>query len=202
MSSRKIVLAAIACCGWMIVSPVTSTLAQQAVCVVDVAEVFKNHAGFNQQIENLKQQAEQFKFSLQRQGEQLQARSAQLKDFQIGSPEYKQLESELAQASASLEVERRSKTREFVQLEAQLHFDSYVQVTQLIAQLCEQRGYRLALRYDSQATDPANPDSIMQRVNEYVIFHQPQHDITEEIIRSLNASVPQTSNAPSATQGR
>ncbi len=202
MSFRKLVIAAIACCGWMIVSPVAVVFAQQGVCVVDVAEVFKNHAGFNQQIENLKQQAEQFKFELQRQGEQLQARGDHLKDFQIGSPEFKQLESELAQASASLEVERRAKTREFVQFEAQLHFDTYVQVTQLISQLCEQRGYRCALRYDSLSTDANNPESIMQRVNEYVIFHQPQIDITAEIIKSLNASVPQTGNAPLSTQDR
>lgn len=202
MSSYRLIKVAFAICGWIIISPVPVASAQQAVCVVDVAEVFKNHAEFNRQIENLKQQAEQFKFELQRKGEQLQARSDGLKDFNVGSPEFKQLESELAQASAALEVERRTRTREFVQFEAQLHFDTYVQVTQLISQICEQRGYRLALRYDSLATDPTNPESIMQRVNEYVIFHQPQYDITAEIIQSLNATAPRTSNAPAPTQSR
>jgi Skp family chaperone for outer membrane proteins len=202
MFSRPLVTSAIVLCGWMIVSPVTSLVAQQSVCVVDVAEIFRNHAGFNQQIENLKQQAEQYKFELQRQGEQLQLRSERLKDFQIGSPEYKALETELAQASANLEVDRRSKTRDFVQTEAQLHFDTYVQVTQLIAQLCEQRGYRMALRFDGSSTDSANPESIMQRVNEYVIFHQPGIDITAEIIRALNADAPRVGNIPPATQGR
>ncbi len=178
-------------------------LRQQGVCVVDVAQIFKNHAGFNQQLENLKQQAEQFKYELQQRGEQLQAKSEQLKDFQIGSPEYKQLESELAQASANLEVERRSKTREFIQAEAELHFDTYVEVTRLIASLCEERGYRMALRFDSRQTDPSNADSIMQRVNEYVIFQNPRIDITAEIVSRLGGgAAPQVGSRPGTTQGR
>lgn len=166
--------------------------AQQGVCVVDVAEVFRNHGGFNQSIENLKQQAEQYKIQLQQQGEMLRSRSEQLKELEIGSPEYKQLESDLAQSSAQLEVERRTKTREFVQYEAQLHYDTYLQVTQVIASICEQRGYRLAMRIDGTAIDPSNPDSIMQHVNENVIFHSPMHNITQEVIQGIQAQAGRT----------
>ena len=106
-----------------------SAQAQQDICVVDIAEVFKNHNGFNQQLELLKQEAETFKFELQQRAQELQSKSEQLKTFEPGSPEYKHLESELAQSSANLEVDRRSKTREFVSREARMHFDTYVQVS-------------------------------------------------------------------------
>ncbi len=203
MFSLKSLTTAAVVGSWFLLLSSTSVCAQQGVCVVDVSQIFKNHAGFNQQLENLKQQAEQFKFELQKQAEQLQAKGERLKDFEIGSPEYKQLESELAQASANLEVERRAKTREFVQAEAELHFDTYVEVTKLIANLCEQRGHRMALRFDSRQTDPSNPDSIMQRVNEYVIFQNPRIDITTEIIASLNnGQAPQVGTRPGTTEGR
>lgn len=203
MFSLKSLLTAALVGSWFLISPVTTACAQQGVCVVDVAEIFKNHPGFNQQLENLKQQADQFKFQLQKRAEQLQAKSEQLKDFEIGSPEYKQLETELAQTSANLEVERRSKTREFIQAEAELHFDTYVEVTQLIANLCEQRGHRMALRFDGRQTEPTNPESIMQRVNEYVIYQNPRINITTEIIAALNGGqAPQVGNRPSANEGR
>jgi hypothetical protein len=78
-----------------------------------------------------------------------------------------------------------------------------VEVTRLITNLCEQRGYRLALRFDSREADLANPDSIMQRVNEYVIYHKPQTDITAEIIAALNNQTPQVGTLPgTTTEGR
>lgn len=177
----------------------TASFAQ--VCVVDVSKVFESHPRFNAQLENLKQQAEEYKFSLQQRGEQLRAESEQLKNYEPGSPEYKDLETRLATASANLEVERRNKTREFVQAEARLHFDTYVQVTQLISNFCEQRGYRVALRFTATEMDPTNPQSIMQRVNEYVVFHRPQIDITTEIIRALGAT-PQVGDRTGQTQNR
>ena len=177
-----------------------SVSAQQQVCVVDIAEIFRNHTGFNQQIESLKQAAEQYKTDLERRGNELRARSEKLRDYQIGSAEYKQLEAELAQASANLDVERRAKTRDFVQFEAKLHFDTYVEVTRAIAETCEKRGYRLAIRYDGSKTDATRPEAIMQRVNENVIFHMPQYDITGEIVSSLAAAAPRTGAVEPSSQ--
>ena len=204
MFSLKSFVLAVITGSLILLAPLAGTWAQQqGVCVVDVAEIFKNHPGFNQQLENLKQQAEQFKFELQQKGEQLQARAERLKELEIGSPEYKQLETELAQASANLEVQRRAKTREFIQFEAELHFETYVEVSSAIANLCEQRGHRMALRFDSRQMDPSSADSIMQRVNEYVVFQNPRIDITAEIIASLNGGqAPRTGNRPDTSQGR
>ena len=190
-------------CGMLSCSLFTSTAyAQQSVCVVDVAKIFEGHAGFNSQLEILKQKAEEYKLSLQQRGEQLRAESEGLRQYTVGSPEYKQLETALAQKAATLEVERKNKTREFIQAEAQLHFDTYVQVTNAIASFCEQRGFRAAVRVNSSQIDSSNPASIMQRVNEYVVFHQPQIDITPSIIQMLGGSATQTSQVPAGSQSR
>ncbi|MGI9515688.1 MAG: OmpH family outer membrane protein [Pirellulaceae bacterium] len=179
----------------------TQAAAQTPVCVVDVAQVFENHSGFKAQLENLKQQAEQYKLELQGRAQQLQAQSEELRNYKVGSPEYKQLETELATASANLEVERRNKTREFVEMEAKVHFETYLEVTQVIGNLCEQRGYRMALRFTSTQMDATDPASIMQTVNEYVIFHRPQVDITQDVIRTI-AGQNQMSNRPAEAQNR
>jgi Skp family chaperone for outer membrane proteins len=180
----------------------TADVTRGQVCVVDVARVFENHAGFNAELEKLKNEADEYKYSLQQRGAQLNTESEELNNFKEGSAEYNNLESRLAQASANLEVERRNKTREFVQREAKLHFDTYVQVTHAISEYCEQKGYRVALRFSRTEMDPDNPQSIMQRVQEYVVFHQPRIDITDEIIRSLPAAATQTGSRPVETENR
>ena len=98
-------------------------------------------------------------------------------------------------------AERRNKTREFVEAEAQVHFDVYLQVTQVIASLCEQRGYRMAVRFTSTPMTADDPQSIMQTVNEYVIFHQPRVDITQDVIQAIGGQS-QMSNRPLESDNR
>lgn len=186
-------------CGFVI--SMTCTLHAQ-VCVVDVAKVFESDPQFNASLENLKQQAEAYKVSLQQAAEQLRVKSEQLQNYEIGSPEYNELESALATESATLDVQRRNKTREFVQLEAKLHFDTYVRVTTAINDYCEQNGYRVALRFNNFEVDPSNPQSIMQRVNEYVVFHQPRIDITQTIIAGVGGAAAQTGNLENQNPNR
>ncbi len=202
MFLRSVTGTSVAITCWIALFTGPSIQAQQDICVVDIAQVFKNHNQFNRQLEGLKQEAEQFKFTLQQKAQQLRTKSERLKDFSPGSDEFKQLETELAQESANLEVDQRSKTRDFMQLEAKLHFDTYVHVTKLIAGYCEQNDIRLALRYDSTQMSPDDPNTIMQRVNDHVIFHQPQRDITQTIIQLANQESPATGNRPSDTQNR
>ena len=83
-----------------------------------------------------------------------------------------------------------------------MHFDTYVKVTQLIADYCEQRGFRVALRFSNTEMDSTDPQSIMQRVNEYVVYHRPQNDITQEIIQFLGTASPQVGGRADGLQNR
>ncbi len=158
------------------------------VCVIDVATVFKNHAGFNEKLQILKNETEQFAAYLQSKVIELQAMAERLKTLDVNSPGYAQLERELAQANASLQVERSEKTRKIQQREAQIHFETYVQTTQAVANLCSQRGIRLVLQYSAIPMSLENPESIMQRVNSDIVYHKPHKDITQDIIAMLNTT--------------
>jgi Skp family chaperone for outer membrane proteins len=160
--------------------------AQNNVAVVDVALVFKNHAQFNAQMAALKEEANALNQQLQSRAQQLAQWGEELKSKQPGSAEFQALETQLAQASANLEVDRRTKLRDLISREAKLHFDTYVEVTRQIAQVCEQQNLRLVLRYDSTPMTPDNPQSIMQRVNSEIVYCAPHRDITQQIIGRLN----------------
>lgn len=159
--------------------------AQTRVAIVDIGQIFKGHPQFSKQLEMLKGQADQFKAASIAAQQTLVVQAEELKGYRPDSPEYQALESKLAQESAAMEVQQRNKMRDLMLVEAKLHYDTYQQVNGLVEQYCDAQQIQLVLRYNNEQMDPKNPASVMQRVNSSVIFHNPNNDITQAIIRQL-----------------
>lgn len=159
--------------------------AQTQVAIVDIGEVFKGHPAFTQQLEALKQEAEQFKASSLQLQQSLMQKAEAMKQYTPGSDNFKQAEASLAQESAAMEVDQRDKMRMLMQREAQLHFDTYAEVNKLIEKYCDQHGIQLVLRFNSEQMDTKNPATIMQRVNGSIIYHDQDKDITSQVIAQL-----------------
>ena len=164
-----------------LVMNVNSANAQTKVAVVDIGLVFKNHPSFSQQLEALKKEADSFKEETRQLQAQLMEKAGVLKNYQPDSPEFRQAETELAQESAALEVQQRSKLRGLMEREAKLHHDTYMQIKQAISVYCEERAIQLVIRHDSAQMDPAQPATIMQKVNSKIVFHRPNNEITQHI---------------------
>lgn len=162
-----------------------SIQAQTRVAIVDVGRIFKSHPEFTQQLELLKKQADDFKASSIQAQQDLVQKAEGLKQFKPGTPDYQSLESQLAQASAAMEVNQRVRVEELMLAEAKLHFDTYNQVNNLIGTYCDSQGIQLVLRYNSDEMNPKDPASVMQRVNGSVIYNKPSTDITDVVIRQL-----------------
>jgi Skp family chaperone for outer membrane proteins len=103
-----------------------------------------------------------------------------------GSQEFRNTESKLAQESAAMEVEQRDKMRSLMQAEARLHYQTYSEINSMIARYCESIGVHLVLRYNSQQMDRKNPNSVMQRINGSVVYHDQQNDITPQIVARIS----------------
>ena len=165
---------------------ISTTTAQTKVGIVDVGLIFKSHPEFAQQLGVLKQEADTFQKAAVQSQQQLVQKAEVLKQYKPGSAEFKNAETSLAQQSAAMEVEQRDKMRALMVKEAQLHFDTYGEVNEVIGQLCEAQGIQLVLRYNSQEMDIKKPASVMQRVNGSVIYHNPGNDITQLIISRIS----------------
>ncbi len=178
-------IASFAFCLITTLAGIGSVSAQTRVAIVDIGAVFKSHPEFPQQLEMLKQEAEQFKADSVAAQQRLVQKSEILKQYAPGSPDFKKAESSLAQESAALEVEQRDQMRKLMQREAQLHFETYAEVNEMIGNYCEQREIQLVLRFNGQPMDPKVPGTIMQKVNGSIIYYQPEKDITQQIIAQL-----------------
>lgn len=166
----------------------TNLSAQSNVSLVDVGKVFEAHPVFSTELQKLKAEAEHFKNQSVQLREQMVAKSERLKMLTPGSEEFKRGETELAEELARLEVEQRDTMRKLMQREAQLHYDTYQQVNQLIGQYCAEKGIRLVLRHNDQELDVDNPNSVMQYVNSNVVYYAPGRDITADIIQRLSGT--------------
>ena len=169
--------------------PVSHSMAQgpTKVALVDIGMVFKSHPSFSKQLADLKTEADQFKAESATITQKMMERADTLRKsgYQPGSDQYKQMESELAQEAAKIEVEQKSKLRDLMSREASLHYDTYQQVGKIIREYCTQRNIQLVLRYNSQQMDPSQPQSIMDKVNGSVVYFAPGKDVTEAIIAQV-----------------
>jgi len=156
-------------------------LAQPGVVVVDVKALFKAHAGFNQQLEMLRQAAEAHQAEAVEIQQRLARKAELLRQYDQFSVEFREAEAELAREAAAAEVAMRNKMFNLVKAEAKLHYDTYNQIHGVIAEYCQQRDYTLVLRHSPTEMSPNNPESVMQGVNNQVIFHRSGRDITADI---------------------
>ena len=53
-----------------------------------------------------------------------------------------------------MEVDQRAKMRDLLKREAQLHFDTYVEISNTISTFCEEYGIQLVLRFNSDEMNP------------------------------------------------
>lgn len=162
--------------------------AQTRVALVDIGLVFKNHPEFSSRLEQLRQEADQFRTSAQQTQQQLLEKAEALKQHEPGSDDFSSLESQLAKESASIEVQQRDTMRKMMNAEAQLHYDTYVEVRNVLTQFCEQNGIELVIRYNSQEMVKNDPASVMQRVNGSIVYFEPHKDITQAIIQRIAES--------------
>lgn len=159
--------------------------AQTKVALIDIGLIFKNHPEFSNSLSQLKGQADQFKAEAQQLQQQLMRKAEGLAQYEKDSEEYRDQEALLAKESATMEVDQRTKMRDLLKQEAQVHFDTYVEISGVISQYCEEYGIQLVLRFNSEEMNPKDPKTVMQQVNGGVIHYAKSADITNEIIKRI-----------------
>lgn len=159
--------------------------AQPGVVVVDIKTLFKAHAAFNAQLENLRQLAEAQQAEAVELQRRLAGKAELLGQYDASSKEFREGEADLARETAAAEVAMRNKMINLVKAEARLHYDTYQQITGLIAEYCQQRDLSLVLRHSPVEMSPGNPDSVMQGVNNQIVFFRSNRDITADIVSLL-----------------
>ncbi|HEX6985593.1 MAG TPA: OmpH family outer membrane protein [Planctomycetaceae bacterium] len=174
------------------------------VGLVDVGHIFSNYEKLKDLRKALEEEMKASDGQLKQYQEQIQAIQEQLKSGTVvkGSEQWTELEKQLVEINAKGQAEMSNLRREFIRKEVQMYKDIYDEVAHTVSLYAKGRNYTLILRYQREPADESagieDPNKIMSRVNQLVVYHQEGDDITDTVLGYMNAEYLKTAARPAA----
>ena len=156
--------------------------------VIDVGYIFKNHARFKSAMDKMKDEVLAAENSLKAERDRINGLMEQLKGFNVGTPEYKKLEAEVAKAQGDFNVNAQLQKKDFMDREAKVYMQVYAEIEQAVSQFARQHGIAVVHRFDGDPVDSSDRNRILGNITRSIVYHDPQIDITPDILRMLNGT--------------
>jgi Skp family chaperone for outer membrane proteins len=178
--------------GYFVVSmaiaqaPAAPSAAGSRLALLDVSRIFKSHQRFKGMMDDMKADVERAEAQVKAERENIGQLADRLQEFHKGTPEYKQMEEDLAKRQAELAVRVNLQKNEFLQREAKIYNSVYQEILQATDYFCKQNRIDMVLRFNSDQVDVERPDSVLAFINKPVVWYDRGLDITEPILQDLN----------------
>ncbi len=163
------------------------SVASGIVAVLDVAKIFTDNATFDSKMKSIKSEADTLKAEIQGEQEKIRQDAQKLQGYEAGSPERNQLEAELEQRQAALRTRARQSEQDLLNREAAIYYDTYTEMQKVVADIAQQYGISLVLRFDSAEIDKTNRPEVIKGVNRAVVYHH-KLDLTNMVIKAMSGA--------------
>jgi len=170
-----------------------------AVGLVDIAYIFSKHERYKQRIEALGKKTQAAQKELTEKDAAINKKIERIKDFALGTPDFKRLEEEIAREKSDNNVTKMIKQKELREEDARIHYETYQEVVQEVTRIANNAQCRLVLRFDSQEIDERNPVAVQAGIGRLVIYSDKEMDMTPFVVKALNTEV---ASKPAPTGGR
>lgn len=171
------------------------------VALLDLAYIFANHVRFKQLSDALRRDVEAAEAELKNNKAALQKMADQLESYNRGTPEFRQLEEDLAKRNAEIQVQVGVQKRDFFEQEAKMYFSVYQEIMEQVRYYSDKHGILLVMRFNGDPLDENDPQGIQKELNKAVLYHNKMIDITPYILDAVNPPRGNARPAPSQTQG-
>lgn len=158
------------------------------VAVVDVGYIFKNHAGFKQSMDKMKDEVMAAENKLKGERDRINGLMEQLKGFNVGTNEYKRLEAEIAKAQGDFNVNAQLQKKDFMDREAAVYMKVYDQIEKTVAQFARDHRIAVVHRFDGDPVDSADRNQILRGITKPIVYYEPGIDITVDVLKMLNGT--------------
>jgi Skp family chaperone for outer membrane proteins len=123
-----------------------------------------------------------------------------LKGFNVGTPEYKKLEAEVAKAQGDFSVNAQLQKKDFMDREAKVYLQVYSEIERAVSQFARDNGIAVVHRFDGDPVDSSDRNRILGSITKPIVYFDPQIDITPQVLKMLNgasvAAQPQPGQQP------
>jgi len=155
------------------------------VALVDVSYVFKNHERFKSRTEELRQEIKDFEDQMNAQRKGMNEKRNKMSEFNPGSPQYQQLEGELAREVANQNVTAELKKKDVLEREAAVYHETFGEIEEAVKAFADRHNISLVLRYDGEEINQNDRNSVLRGVNRAIVY-QDKINITYEILQMVN----------------
>jgi Skp family chaperone for outer membrane proteins len=167
------------------------------VALLDVGYVFKQNAHFQTLKKNLKIEMEGADASLKARRDAIIERAKALGELRVGTPDYKQLESEVAKRQADLQVDVQIMKKDLMLKEANIYHVVYTEIYQEVEAIAQAYGFVVVMQFNGDKANSGSPESIMREISKPVVWHNAALDITPEVLKRLSMRSAGTANSNS-----
>ena len=174
------------------------------VAVIDVGYIFKNHVRFKQKMDRMKDEVMAAENSLKAERDRINGLMEQIKGFNVGTPEYKKLEAEIAKGQGDFNVTAQLQKKDFMDREAKVYLEVYTEIEKAVSQFARQHGIAVVFRFDGDPVDAMDRNQILRGITKPIVHYEAGNDITPDIIKLLNGPAVADQNAarPATVQPR
>ena len=167
---------------------VRPTTPSSHVAVIDVGYIFKNHVRFKAAMDKMKDEVMAAENALKGERDRINGLMEQLKGFNVGTPEYKKLEAEVAKAQGDFSVNAQLQKKDFMDREAKVYLQVYNEIERAVSQFARDNGIAVVHRFDGDPVDSADRNRILGSITKPIVYYDPQIDITPDVLRMLNGA--------------
>jgi Skp family chaperone for outer membrane proteins len=172
------------------------------VAVIDVGYIFKNHARFKAAMDKMKDEVMAAENSLKGERDRINGLMEQLKGFNVGTPEYKKLEAEIAKAQGDFNVNAQLQKKDFMDREAKVYLQVYSEIERAVGQFARDHGIAAVFRFDGDPVDGGDRNQILRGITKPIVYYEAGNDITPDILKMLNGAAVADQTRPGAVQPR
>ncbi len=165
--------------------PSMAAPAAPSVVLIDIARIFKEHAAFRADMNQINEDKARIRAEIKKESDSLQEFGNTLKDYNVGSPDYKRTEEEIVRRQTALQMYANTQQQELILRRAQAYNRVYLEISQEVETFCTANNIALVINYDSEKVDNSKPDDVLRMVSRPVVYRQANLDITPQIIQSL-----------------
>ena len=169
------------------------------IAILDLAYIFANHVRFKAMTDELRRDVEAAETELKANKTALQKMQDQLDGYNRGSPEYRQLEEDMAKRTAEVQVQIQVQKRNFYEQEAKMYYTVYQEVMEQVRYYSDKHGILLVMRFNGDPYDETDPQAVQKELNKAVLYHNKMIDITPIILDAVNPPRPNTRPAQTPT---
>lgn len=167
-----------------------------AVAVIDVGYIFKNHAGFKAAMDRMKDEVMAAENGLKSERDRINGLMEQIKGFNVGTPEYKKLEAEIAKAQGDFNVNAQLQKKDFMDREAKVYLQVYSQIEKAVEQFAREHRIAVVHRFDGEPVDNSDRNQILRGITKPIVYLEPGIDITPDVLKMLNGPAVAGAQAP------